>query len=344
MVTVMVTGVGSNIGQGIIKALNLSSLNCKIIGTDYHPLAAGLFRCDKGYLVPPAASENWLDKIVEICNRELVDAILIGSDGEVPFFSINKSEIVKATSAIVLVCNPRIVEFCHDKWKTFEFLSRYDIDLPKTCLNKPESVKDLKKQVGFPLVVKPRVGAGSNDIHVVHNERQLEFVLTCAKESIVQEYLDGDEYTSGIFLDKESNFKGIISMKRELTFGTTYRAVVGDSQEVNDQIVRVSKILSRHGAIGSINIQSRCVNGRVYIFEINPRFSGTTAFRSYLNFNEVEAVLKNFLLGEEVYELRPSTGVIMRYWDEIYTSMEEAKCLEAVGHIEKSQCILPRAL
>ena len=53
MTNVLVTGVGSNIGQVIVKSIRMSGIQCRIIGTDMNPLSAGLFRCDKGYIVPP---------------------------------------------------------------------------------------------------------------------------------------------------------------------------------------------------------------------------------------------------------------------------------------------------
>ncbi|HDZ88568.1 MAG TPA: carbamoyl-phosphate synthase large subunit, partial [Nitrospirae bacterium] len=106
MITVIVTGVGSNIGQGIIKAIRMSGLRVRIIGSDINPLSAGLFRCDKGYVLPPAYSGDFKDSIVTVCKDENVDMILIGSDPEVPFFAGAKQEIERLTEAFILVSNP----------------------------------------------------------------------------------------------------------------------------------------------------------------------------------------------------------------------------------------------
>ena len=54
LVNVLITGVGGNIGQGVIKSLKMSSLKYKIVGTDIKTLSAGFFRIDKGYVVPKA--------------------------------------------------------------------------------------------------------------------------------------------------------------------------------------------------------------------------------------------------------------------------------------------------
>ena len=52
MIRILVTGVGSLLGQGILKSLSVSSLDCRVTGTDYFPSAVGLYWIDKGYILP----------------------------------------------------------------------------------------------------------------------------------------------------------------------------------------------------------------------------------------------------------------------------------------------------
>ena len=66
MIRLLVTGVGSLLGQGILKSIQDSSLDTSIIGTDYFPSAAGLYWVDKGYMLPdilkPEISESqWIE-------------------------------------------------------------------------------------------------------------------------------------------------------------------------------------------------------------------------------------------------------------------------------------------
>jgi carbamoyl-phosphate synthase large subunit len=61
------------------------------------------------------------------------------------------------------------------------------------------------------------------------------------------------------------------------------------------------------------------VGGRAVCFEINNRFTGTTPVRARLGFNEVEAALRHFVLGEPDVNLPLVTeGVMLRYWNELY--------------------------
>ncbi len=338
----MVTGVGSNIGQGIVKALRMSGLGPRIIGTDIVAMSAGLFRSDKGYLVPRADSPEWLDRIIEICSTEKVDIVFAGSDTEIPFFAASRDKIEREAGCLVLVSNEDVVKATDDKWETAQFLKRYGLNCPVSFLGLSLQPEEIMSRLKFPMVVKPRKGAGSRDVFIVRNGRELECALCFVKDSLIQEYIAGDEFTSGVFFDKRSSVKGVITMKRDLQFGTTYRAVIDDFPEVKSEVLRVVAALSKDGALGPMNIQTRHFEGRTYTLEINPRFSGTTVFRAKFNVNEPEMAVRHFLFGEEVPELKPTAGIVMRYWEEVYASAESLAALQRDGSLEKAPSdILP---
>jgi len=79
------------------------------------------------------------------------------------------------------------------------------------------------------------------------------------------------------------------------------------------------EIAARLGSRGAINIQCRYVDGEVYVFEINPRFSGTTSLRAMVGYNEPDILIRKHLLGEEIkpfFEYK--TGYILRGLEESY--------------------------
>ena len=69
-INVLVTGVGGGVGQSIIKCLNLArdrraGVAYQIMGVDADPLAPGLYRCDKGHIVPGATEPGYIDRLLE---------------------------------------------------------------------------------------------------------------------------------------------------------------------------------------------------------------------------------------------------------------------------------------
>lgn len=318
MVSVMVTGTGGGVGQSIVKALKLSSLDFNIVTVDAHPLAAGIYRGNKGYLVPLANSPKFIEVIVDICKKEKVEAILIGSDPELPVFAANKRLIEDLTNAKVIVSSPKVVEIGYDKWRTYEFLKNSGFPYPRSAL--PENASNFVDEVGFPVIIKPRTGFASRDVYMANNPEELWVFLKRVDNPIIQEYLgsETEEYTTGIVMFYPE-IQGVIAMRRELRAGSTYRCLVNNYKNVE---AAASNIASALRPFGPCNFQMRVVQGTLVTFEINTRFSGTTAIRAAFGFNEVEAVLKYVLFGQQS-SLSYRKGIAMRYWNEVYLSLEK---------------------
>ncbi len=60
---------------------------------------------------------------------------------------------------------------------------------------------------------------------------------------------------------------------------------------------------------GPLNIQLRKLDGKFYIFDFHPRFSGTTPIRADVGFNEVDILLRNHLFDEKFGRLNYTTDV-----------------------------------
>ena len=62
----MVTGAGSGVGQGIIKALNICKYDVEIYSADISPLNSALYRTDKSLLIPKVEEPKSLDSMLKI--------------------------------------------------------------------------------------------------------------------------------------------------------------------------------------------------------------------------------------------------------------------------------------
>jgi len=72
---------------------------------------------------------------------------------------------------------------------------------------------------------------------------------------------------------------------------------VKEYREVREACERISSALE---STGPLNIQCRFVNGVLYPFEVNPRFSGTTYIRALMGFNEPDILIRHHALGVPV--------------------------------------------
>lgn len=317
---VMVTGAGSTMGQSVLKALLMSKYNenLDVVVTNSEPLGASFFLSDKvtkRYLVPIAKDPNYLDKIIEICKNEGVQAIFSGTEHEI-YALANGAEKIKAeTGAIVMLSRPEVVDIGTDKYRTYEFFKEHDLPYPDTVLF--DDYQKLVDRVGYPIFMKPRTSSGSRNIYKIHNEKELfEKKFTDSDDIVLQEFLDSDvEYTVETFCDKTGKVVGTIPMRRELDYGMSYSGKIDRNEEAIAVAEKIGAALKPEGAL---NVQLRMVNGKAVPFEINTRFSSTECVRAHYGFNSVEAAIANYVFGEEIDLSNWSTGMFMRYWHECY--------------------------
>jgi len=321
---VLVTGAGALLGQGIIKSLLMADTEYHIIAVDPDPRAVGLYWADVAHLVPLVSEAGYIDRVFEIIEGERPDAVLIGTDVELMIFARNRSDIESVYKTKIIVSSPEIIQIADDKWLTNQFLLSNGFPFPKSAL--PSNIADLTRHCDFPLIVKPRSGARSVGVHRVNNEEELRIALSMVYDPIIQENISNSEqeFTSGIVMS-DGCAKAVVTMRRELKDGNTYRAYVEPNSSFEKVLLAVAEKL---GGMGPLNFQFRSDDGVPKIFEINARFSGTTPLRAYAGFNEVDHLIRNVVLGEEIPEPELQSVVILRYWDEILIKSDQVSTLK----------------
>ena len=333
--TVLVLGVGGNVSQGILKALAVSKLRCRVVGACISPLAVGLFTVDQAYVSPRADDPAFIDWLIATCRAEGVQAILSGVEPVLTVLAERAEQIREDTGAICIVSDPSHLSISHDKYVSCQWLEMNGFNFPQYAIS--EEKKALKKLVAdcdYPLIAKPRFGKGGQGLIQVRNPSDLAYVSS-QPGYIVQEYLgdSNSEYTAGCFCDRDGRVRGTIVMRRDLLAGTTYRAEVGEFHDVRAEASRIATALR---PLGPCNIQLRESQGRVVCFELNVRFSGTTPLRARLGFNEVEEALRHYVLGESAEDLLHVTeGIALRYWNEMYVDRRAHAALLQSGRLEE---------
>lgn len=310
---VMVTGAGAVLGQGILRSLAASSLRPHVIALDPSPLAAGLYWGTERALIPMAKDPAYLDVLGALLGRHRPDVLLVGTDVELALLAEHRAEIESTWGVGVVVSSPRVVSIADDKWLTVQFLRANGFPAPESCL--PGDEDELIARVGFPLVVKPRVGARSIGMSVVHDRDALARAVAGLADPVIQECVGTDqtEFTAGT-LTFDGRCAASIVMRRDLRDGNTFRAYVDDYPELDAVVRRMAEAL---GAYGPANFQFRVDDGVVKVFEINGRFSGTTPFRMHAGFNEVDLVLRKVVLGEPIVQPPIEKMTILRYFTEV---------------------------
>ena len=338
MTIVLVTGVGGGgNGEQLVKALRFSTIPYHVIGTDLTASAAQQSGADDFEALPHANDPSYLDALLDVCVRKKVEVLLPGSEPELRLMTRHAGRI-REQVALLAVNDQALIDICSDKFKTAEFLATHGFGSPTSLL--VDSVNDLEPIPGFPLIVKPTVGGGSQNVYLIQNRDELQmicgFLLGYYESVLVQEYVGcaDQEFTVGVLFDGEGRLINSIALNRFILTSLSNRIRVSNRtgrKELGDVLAISSGVsqgrvdafpdVRKHceqvglalGAKYAINIQCRMVDGRPIIFEINPRFSGTSSIRAMLGLNEPDLLIRKHLLGEKLPE-RPDYryGTVLR--------------------------------
>lgn len=319
---VLLTGAGGDQAVFIWKALKQSSLDIRIVACDINYLAVGLYRTERGYVIPHATSKEYIPRLKEIIAAENIDIVMTGGREEMMVLAEQAPQIQQETGAYIVVPPLEALQVAGDKWRLVSFLKSNGFSYPKSCIPAEQAVFDrFLEDVPFPYIVKDRFGAGSRGLGVAKDRVELEGFLRQVKDPIVQEYLlpDDGEYTVGCFCDRHAQAVGTIIMKRTLGHGLTNKANV----VLNEDISRYCEsIAEKLGYVGPLNLQLRLTARGPVLFEINPRFSSTESARAYFNFNMPEMSIRHFVYGERVKKPAIKTGYFFRVFDDVFVDEE----------------------
>lgn len=328
MIKVLITGAGAVLGQGIFRALRRSTIAAQVTTADPSPLSAGLYWSDRARLVPWASDPHYIDRMSDLLAKERPDVVLVGTDVELLPLARARAMLEATHSTKILVSDPHVVAIAEDKYETFKFLRDAGFAPPLSAL--PEDRAELElliAQSGFPLVVKPRVGARSVGVGIVTTRAELEAALNGRTGLVVQECVGTPdlEFTSSALVFDGSVDASIV-MRRDLRDGNTYRAYCEPYEDLNAQVREMAAALQ---PFGPANFQFRTDSrGRARVFEINGRFSGATPLRALVGFNEVEMCIRKLLFGEVIRQPDVETAVILRHWSETLVQPSRIKAIE----------------
>jgi len=278
---VLVTGIGGNVGQGILRNIRSFNSQIKLIGSNIEQISAGNHFCDQNYVVPYAYDKDYISEVEKIVDRESVDLIIPSTDYEALYLAKSK------LSTISLVPNYESVEILLDKYKTWIFFEANGIPFAKSYLP-----KKYKEGTFSEFIIKPREGRGSRGL--AFNPKDLSIYND---EYIVQNLYKGIELTCAVYVDKNGNIHGLITLQRELVNGATNNCWVND--DYDDQLQEIAlKMVEKMSLRGAFNIQAIVENGVAVPFEINCRISGTNSIRSQFGFKDVQYAIQEYLFDE----------------------------------------------
>lgn len=298
-------------------ALKNASIDGKVITADPEYNAPSLQAGDENYEIPQQIDTNYMEAIIEICKKQHVNCLVPLNDWEVPAISAHKKELDKL-GVSVFAPDSNIVEKVRDKGKYRELLDLLDVKTPLSYFNVESAKKALeRREVSFPLIVKPRNGSASIGIEIIDNVEDMEFAYQHAvrqiKESpldgatskapedniIIQEVIEGGKFSVDMFNDLNGRFLTSFARKQlDMRGGDIDRCITVNVPELTDIAKQLGKSF---GHAGYMNTDIYFNGTDYYVIDINPRFGGGYAF-THLAGADIPAAIIALTAGKEVQE------------------------------------------
>jgi carbamoyl-phosphate synthase large subunit len=297
----------------LVKAFRSALINHgggKVVGADINPMAAALHFADEYLMVPRSDSEDFIPSLLKICKEKDIKLIISSRDAELPILSATKPQF-GALGCQVMVAPPSTIKICQNKILFCRFCEENGVLIPKTYWD--------KKKITFPAFLKPVTGAGSRNIHKVHNLKEYEMVKELIDgEFLVQEYLDWPEYTIDLFADFNGNIISVIPRERILTVaGESY---IGKTVK-NDRLINSSiKLAKKLGLVGHNTLQCFFNGKEIKFIEVNPRFGGGANLGFHAGANTPEFLVR-LLKGEKIEPVVTQFEdnlVMLRYTQDVF--------------------------
>lgn len=316
--SMLLTSIGKRVQ--LIKHLKKSF---KVVGVDAGELNPGKFFVDKFYKIPKASESGYISSLLNVCKEESVKVLIPLYEGEFEILH-NVREKFREVGTLLLLSNGEILEICKDKRKTYEYFINSKVNLPKVYTEEEiTSIITYGYMDKLPLIIKPRDGMGSNGIYKINNFNELKFFKDYVKDGIIQEYIDGEEYTVDVLTDLKGEPVYVVPRKRlEVRSGEVVKSSTCRDEKIISETLKVMEHLNsltdckQLRLLGPLTIQFfKKTNGDIYLLEINPRFGGGVPLSFEAGADYGQKILE-MLQGKEVGYIKEFREIIMLRYEE----------------------------
>jgi carbamoyl-phosphate synthase large subunit len=166
--TVLVSASGAPGTAALLRALRENGERpVRLVGTDMSERSIGRQLCDAFHLVPAGSDPGFAEAILELVERESVDAVLPQSSFDLEGLAAHRDRF----PVPVLVSRPDTIRRSNDKAETYELLHRLGVPAPAfRRVRGGAAVAQAARELGYPerpVCFKPVFSSGSRGFRIL---------------------------------------------------------------------------------------------------------------------------------------------------------------------------------
>lgn len=230
--------------------------------------------------IAPAASENTIEAkaraILALVRARNIDLVVPISDEDARI--VARAHATAPDVRAFVASSEASVAIASDKIATLELAETLGVAVPRSIVaNDRSEVASAAAPLGLPVVAKVPVSTASDGTFVARSIGELKRIAEKLPPGriLLQRFIEGDRVDAcGFARDGQLvEWFGFRHMFREISAGTPAYAFSDMDSRLGDALAAICRKLAWNGGI-DLDLM-RDANGRSYLLEINPRFSGT---------------------------------------------------------------------
>jgi carbamoyl-phosphate synthase large subunit len=287
--------------------------------------ASGLYLvpAERRRILQPGLSPEFVDGIRQLCIDDAIDVVVSTVDVELPPLAARRDDLGGAVLAAPSVAT---LDVTLDKWE----LAQRCAPLLRVPVTRLLNADGIGLRWIFPVIVKPRRGAGSRGVRLIPDRATLT-ALEPDEALIIQEHLPGDEYSVDVLANNDGTV--VAAVPRTRTRVDSGVSIAG--QTVHDEgLEQTAAAVARAiGLRGVANVQlRRDTEGVPALLEVNPRFPGALPLTIAAGVDMPSLVL-DLALGREIPSKLDFLDLAnVRYLEDVFVAPGEILTSEHAAH------------
>lgn len=263
-----------------------------------------IIKLSKILLAPRFKDSEFESYLEEIVQNHHIDLVIPNMDAATVVLSRMKGRLA-AIDCHAVVSAASLCAVMEDKIMSEQWFTMHGFPVPPNQ--------------GFPCIAKHRLGFGSRDQIIVHQQSELDSFLSGKQPGsyILQKYVSGPEYTVDAYVGRNGRMHASLSRRRlKVSDGEVEVSQIETHHEI---LELTASILSVGEWEGPITLQFINSGDGPVIIEVNPRFGGGVTHAIQAGLDMPRWILREYL-GRPI--TRPVTlvegSIMTRYRNDIF--------------------------
>ena len=307
-------------GVQACKALSEEGIKTILVNSNPATIMTDPDMADKIYIEPI----HWrnIEKIIAI---EKPDAILPTMGGQTALnttLDLNRHKILEKYNVKIIGASVDSIDMAEDRELFKNAMTDIGLDTPRAFVAKDfDKAIEIQKDIGYPIIIRPSFTLGGSGGGIAYNKQDFEKIvkrgldLSPTNEVLLEESVIGwKEFEMEVVRDKNDNCIIICSIENldpmgvhtgdSITIAPAQTLTDKEYQNLRNQSIQVLRKIGVDTGGSNVQFAINPDNGKIYVIEMNPRVSRSSALASKATGFPIAKVAAKLAIGYTLDELR----------------------------------------